>query len=957
MADGSGTLSPASVWFVAHGESVFDVSEFTIDDQMSSLFEVHVTATCSDGTIDLSKIVGEGAAFRYKHHSGDLIWAGLCAEATQLKNQPQGATTLSVYRFVLVPALWRTTLRRNNRVFEPLTLPKLVEKILQEWMIPFDMKKLKETYRKKAFRVQYGETDFAFLSRVLEEAGISYWFDSDVASGPGSTISSVVFSDQPQTADPLGGPFPYRATGRHKTFQDGENVIFDVAVGQQMRFGKSTTADFDVLGVPHAKVVAETGPDGPDAAKEAVYEDYRYQPGAFLALEDAASGRVADDKGAVRTIPQEATSRTERELGSARHERVHVELSTTALDLAPGHVLAIGQNCRDHHPNPDVSAERKLLVIGRHMKGDLKGIEHSRVTAVPAHLTHRPKRKTPRAKIAGLQSALVVGPVDQEIHADELGRVRVQFHWDREHGYDADSSCWTRVSQGWAGTGFGMIAIPRVGQEVLVAFHDGDPDMPVIVGRLFNKTSKVPYELPKNKTRSGWRSESSGGASRSGEPRGYNELMFEDAIGHEAVSMRAERDLSTLVKAGETSDVGKSRSSRIGYSDAVHAGEMSETFVGQRTGIQLKSAGEITLSTGDTSIVLRGDDVEMEVSEFTSFRAGGLFHISAGPGAAVFLRGGKEVHINPANAGDRTPKPVCLGKADPPNGGPQIGAPYYPVASGAAPPPPKGFTEVEVKNGKEADEAPPAAARRSVESAVAAAPALVAAPQTAAFLGLEKIFGGGFDGSVLPTDVPFAKNVLLRGTEAFQALATQDLKTIATTQAGKALFAKMGQGALPVIIKQSAALVGSTDPAVTAYGADGDVRAVRDPKGELLNFGKVETIMKSGDANMGPKLDAALAERYSVTGPGKGSAAVVSYEPTAWPSARSPGSPSDAVLFHELTHAEHAQSGASQNALSKPDPAFLAQWNTLEEHDTIQSENAYRTERGLETRTTHAFTP
>ena len=145
----------------------------------------------------------------------------------------------------------------------------------------------------------------------------------------------------------------------------------------------------------------------------------------------------------------------------------------------------------------------------------------------------------------------MVGPKQQEIHVDEMGRVRVQFHWDREGGHDDDSSCWMRVSQAWAGNKFGIIALPRVGHEVLVAFYEGDPDQPVIVGRIYNRTNAVPYELAKSKTKSGWRTESSGG-DRSQAARGYHELTFEDAIGKEQVFMRSEGSLATIVHDSES---------------------------------------------------------------------------------------------------------------------------------------------------------------------------------------------------------------------------------------------------------------------------------------------------------------------------------------------------------------------------------------------------------------------
>src|SRR5690349_16515892 len=153
-----------------------------------------------------------------------------------------------------------------------------------------------------------------------------------------------------------------------------------------------------------------------------------------------------------------------------------------------------------------------------------------------------PRVVTPKPKISGVESATVVGPPGEEIHTDEFGRVRVHFHWDRESRMNDNSSCWLHVSHPWAGRGFGMINLPRIGQEVLVDFLGGDPDRPIIVGRVFTNLQKVPYALPANKTQSGWKSESSPGGG------GFNEIRFEDAKGSEQVYIQAEKNLDKLVK-------------------------------------------------------------------------------------------------------------------------------------------------------------------------------------------------------------------------------------------------------------------------------------------------------------------------------------------------------------------------------------------------------------------------
>lgn len=696
MADGSNTLSPASVWFVGAGETIFDVTDFSIEEPINGLFQVVVHASSPDGTIDPTTFIGKGGAFRFRHHAGDLVRAGICSEAAQVQNQPDGAVTLSTYRFVIVSALSRTTLRVNNRNFQGLTVPEIVFAILDEWKIPYD-KDLKEPHRKHEYRVQYNETDFAFISRLLEEEGISYWFDHAIKSGAGSTVTSVFFSDQPELGKSLG-PFPYRQTGAHKTFQDGENVIFNVVVTQRMKFGTSTIRDFDLrlapdLNLAHSERAVGATPE------ELKYEDYQYAPGAFRAIGDgdAQPTPVADNPLKVRTVDEQKTLRMKREIGSARNGHTTISFQTSALEWAPGDVLLIGKGDQKH-PSPQVNG-KKMLVTRRRLSGSTSGIRDQRIDVTPADVPYRPARKTPKARILGLQSAIVVGPKDQEIHTDELGRVRVQFHWDREHGYDEKSSCWIRVSQGWAGSGFGLIALPRVGHEVLVGFYEGDPDRPVVVGRVFNRRNVVPETLAAHKTKSGWRTESSGGA-QSQSSRGYNELLFEDAKGQESISIRAQKNMSTLVKGSESRNIGGARSTRVGEVDVANVGAFSQVLVGKEVGLEMAAKGDILLSNGHASIRLSGDDIYVEAEgNLLINMKGGILLSSL---TVVDVVGGPEVCINcdegHADKAGGPAAPTAIGPATKPGGGPPIPPPFFPKRDPVPPPPPLGFEEIKVGN-------------------------------------------------------------------------------------------------------------------------------------------------------------------------------------------------------------------------------------------------------------------
>jgi type VI secretion system secreted protein VgrG len=290
-----------------------------------------------------------------------------------------------------------------------------------------------------------------------------------------------------------------------------------------------------------------------------------------------------------------------------------------------------------------------------------------------------------------VQSAVVVGPAGEDIHTDEFGRVRVQFHWDREGRFDERSSCWVRVSQGWAGGAYGMVALPRVGQEVLVGFIEGDPDQPVVVGRVFNNTTRVPYKLPEQRTVSTWKSNSTPGSE------GFNEILLDDAAGGERVYIQAEKDLEKLVKqdesdtignnlnkvvrANETESTGANRTIMVGINRTTTIGATDTTMVGVRHAVTMAppagSAGiaptglemvdrKITLSTGEATITLEGPNITLEAAAAILLQAASTIRVQAkthiqvesggavtieSKGGDILIQGGPMVRINPETGG------------------------------------------------------------------------------------------------------------------------------------------------------------------------------------------------------------------------------------------------------------------------------------------------------------------
>jgi type VI secretion system secreted protein VgrG len=700
------------------GSDVLDVRHFAIHESMNDLFEVSILAVSSDDNVDLDAVVGKGAAFKletgnYQAGTPVRVWAGICAHMSQVHAEP--APGQSLYHIMIVPTLWRTTLRRNSRIYQHQTTPEIVKRILEEWQITPIMN-LSGEYKPHEYCVQYGETDFAFISRLLEDAGISFTFSHAATSGKGDDITKLVMNDAPHRAAQRSGKLSYAG---HQTprFGGDEDFCATVTVTQRLKPGKFTLRDFDFRRAPNLPLLANAR----SSTREDVYEQYDYVPGAFWWDTGKVEKPMADADGAPKTDMDESKALVDREMDATRRRKLLVSFHTNAIDLAPGTIVGLNQESTNkNHPRPDLAPDKKLLLIESHIEGEHNGEWSMTATGVFAEFAYRPERRTPKPRIYGVQSALVVGPAGQEIFTDEYGRVRVQFHWDREGKYDEKSSCWMRVSQPWAGGSFGMINIPRVGHEVLVEFYEGDPDCPVISGRVFNGTTAVPWSLPDNQTKSGWRSNSLPSSAHSG----YNEISFEDRAGNEEIHVQAEKNLTYIVKNDESQDIGDARTVTIGKADTLNVGQtrsttigMSDTYsvgmtrtstigmtdttsvglthlvsVGPTVGQQMDATKKkIVITTGGASITLSGDDIFLNAKGDIHLHAKKELHLSSASGE-VNIQGGPNVSINPGGTGpephiDTVPPAKPPMPPPPPAPGSPGTPPFIPTGGGSIPKP------------------------------------------------------------------------------------------------------------------------------------------------------------------------------------------------------------------------------------------------------------------------------
>jgi type VI secretion system secreted protein VgrG len=514
---------------VKSGESL-DVRAFNVDQSMNAIFSVSLLVHAENPDVDFDGMLGQDATFTLSTKV-PRSWKGIVSHVQQEHAEPSG---LSTYRLTIVPRLWLLTQRRNHRIFQLLSEVEIVQQVLGEWGITPTMQ-LEGQYKKRKYKVQYAESDFDFVSRMLEDAGISYYFEQ------AGSDTKMVLSDAPQKNTPRAAALPWKPQGGAATH--GHDHISSVDFKQRVRPGAYTVQDHDYR-KPATYPLRSTATNG--LSVEQSLERYHYDPGAFLFQGSAGSTPTADDRGAYRTDESEASRQAQRRLASERSQGKRVRVASTAFDLAPGSVFTMVD-----HPRADLGKPHLCVSVSVH--GNAHGNWQLHAECVAADEPYHPALRTEKPRIQGVESATVVGPPGEEIHCDEFGRVRVQFHWDRYGSFDENSSCWMHVNQPWGGAGYGATSLPRVGQEVLVDFLGGDPDRPVVTGRVYTALQTTPYKLPDNKTHSGWKSNSTGGGG------GFNEIRFEDSLGQELFSTQAERDHKALVKRDSSTVIGNDR--------------------------------------------------------------------------------------------------------------------------------------------------------------------------------------------------------------------------------------------------------------------------------------------------------------------------------------------------------------------------------------------------------------
>jgi len=507
-----------------YGGDRLRVVRFAGTEAISQPFHFNVDLASLDEKVDFDAIVGKAASLTIHGPNVKRCVNGVVSVFEQTGKE--GKWTL--YRAEIVPALWILGHRYNCRIFQNQSIPDTIKQVLIGAGIPSDRVQLslKKKYKPRDYCVQYRESDLTFISRLMEEYGLFYFFQHDedkhVLLLGDDAVVHVSMPDPPTLI--------YRVAGTAGV--SDEEHIFAYRCARQIRTGSVRLRDFD-FEKPRLDLKGEA-----QAKNDGKLEAYDY-PGEYDTSDDG--------NGLAKVRLEEIQAGRQIGMGHSDCRR-----------LMPGYRFKL-----DQHPRPDLNKECLIVQVshagsqpqvlgadGAANDND-EAMYQNQFDCIHADVPFRAPRRTPRPVIQGPQTAIVVGPQGEEIYTDKYGRVKVQFHWDREGKQDEKSSCWLRVGQIAAGTGWGALFLPRIGQEVVVQFLEGDPDQPIVMGSVYNGDNPTPYPLPGSKTKSTIKSDSSKGGG------GSNELRFEDAKGSEEVYLHGQKDLTVAIENNKNQTVGR----------------------------------------------------------------------------------------------------------------------------------------------------------------------------------------------------------------------------------------------------------------------------------------------------------------------------------------------------------------------------------------------------------------
>ena len=805
------------------------------------------------------------------------------------------------YAMEVVPQLWLLTRTMQSRIFQNKNVKDILKKVLNG--IPFE-DRTQRTYEPKNYCVQYRESDFDFASRIMEEEGIFYYFKHT------PDAHTLIIADTPVSHDPCPSKssidFVLENTGELET-----PVVYEWALDYQLQAGKIEFWD-DKFQLPGKKLEAPKSSRFNDLTNGEI-EFYDY-PGGYAKRFDRVDKGGGDQEANLQKVFTDSKQVVQSAVDAldAKH-KTYRGLSDCASFTA-GHKVKI-----DKFLTKDDNREYALTSLTLHcdqspdytsVYDELDSPIQNQFECIPlgdaTFPPFRPQHVTPKPTVYGPITAVVVGPAGDEIYTDKYGRVKVQFHWDREGKNDAGSSCWIRVCTSIAGNKWGTMFIPRVGQEVMVAFEHGDPDQPLIIGSVYNEKSMPHYELPKYETLSYFKTRTS-----PDDGKGFNELRFEDKKGKEQVFVHSQKRYDLRVKGSMYETCGGNRQEVIGYKVIVDGKEQSggnlATTVGGNFDLHVGGDQFIGIDKGLYETVKSdvGEEYKSKhCSKITAARELNARSITLEALSSITLKVGSSFIV------------VNLT-------GITIQGPMVNINSGGAATPTSPFQMSGPFDAEHADTGEPG------------------------YLDRPRPSGGGGGSRWRTVDGYHAPNVtrnddgsyqvqsvVVRGTPEYQQAVLTDLAQMSNTTQGQALLDRLeGTGQTTTITEQTPAPNPPNAFAGPGNSTDADFQNAT-PAGQPVFDGAGQPIND--------------ASGNQLLGTGTGGPSNVGYNPDQWPDPTSDhNAPGDVILFHELQHSEHQQNGTFDGTPRSDG------FTTNEEFNTIGPENQYRDERGVERRTNH----
>lgn len=545
------------------GGEVLVLKHLSGQEGLSQLFDYRVELLSEDDSIDFNELLGKALTLEFEAEDNENRYIHGHISHFSYSGYTDRYTT---YHATLRPWLWFLTHRTNCRIFQNTNADDIFTKIFREHSFADFKLSLNRVSPIREYCVQYNETDFDFVNRLMEEEGIYYYFQHS------NDKHTLIITDDISSHTTVGNVL-YYPPGQHRR---DEQHITEWHLDTQVRPGQYVSSSFDYTAPGKELESRNKNPASHDQSDKEVYQ----YPGNYTDIND---GNLY-----ARIRLEELQSITEVAEGKGNSSKIQ----TGRLFTLKGYPrqdqnsdYLITQTHIEIHSDNYIT---ESLTIGN----DVVPFFRCRFSAMKSTTPYRAPCITPRAKVSGPQTAIVVGPSNEEIHTDELGRVKVQFHWDREGTANEDSSCWIRVSQNWAGNRWGAMFLPRIGQEVIVDFLEGNPDRPIITGRVYNGDNSPPYSLPQDKTQSGIKSRST-----DGQVENANEIRFEDMKGEEEVYLHAEKDFNRVVENNDTLKVGFEKAD---------PGDQTIDIYNDRT---------VTIENGDDSLTVKAGNLSIKVNK------------------------------------------------------------------------------------------------------------------------------------------------------------------------------------------------------------------------------------------------------------------------------------------------------------------------------------------------------